>query len=56
MCPWACRPTVVEAVGGPGDSVTQGPTDRITGGRCPEQEACSEGPWLADGLWPATGI
>jgi hypothetical protein len=50
------RLTDTEAVGLPGDSVTQGPTDRITGGRCPEQEAWSEGPWLADGLWPATGI
>ena len=29
------QPTVVEAVGLPGGSVTAGPTDRLTGGRGP---------------------
>jgi len=28
----------------------------ITGSKRPERKACLEGPWLADRLWPATGV
>jgi len=37
-------------VGLPRDLITKGLAGRITGSKRLERKACSEGPWLADGL------